>query len=92
MAFDKKALVRFAESFMGANDVKSLYFYATNDAAAVVAAAGYFNDARTRLSPGDVIICSLDVDGTRDTRNYTMNAVPSSGNVTTTLGTATAAA
>lgn len=91
MAYDKKALVRFAESFLGANDVKSLYFYATNDDAATVATAGYFNEARARLKPGDVIICSLDVDGTRGTRTYVMNAVPGTGNVTTTLGAATAA-
>lgn len=91
MALDSKALVRLGESFMGANNVKQLFFYASNDTAAQIATAGYFNNDRKRLQPGDVIICSIDVDGTRDTRNYVMNAVPASGNVTVTLGTATAA-
>jgi len=92
MAHDPKALVRFAESFMGANAVVSLYFYGSNHTAAEIATAGFFNADRYRLKPGDVITCSIDVDGTRDTRQFVMNAVPASGDVTVTEGSARASA
>lgn len=91
MAFNSKALCRMGESFVGATNVKSCFFYATSDAAAAVAAAGYFNNARDKLRVGDVIIASLDTGGAPDARTYVVASVPASGDVTVTLGKATAA-
>lgn len=54
------------------------YFHATDNLAAIKA-AGYFNDARNLLSPGDAIVFSANgaaVD------IVTINAVPATGNVT----------
>lgn len=92
MAHDPKALVRLGESFMGANQVTALYFYATNHTAAEVATAGFFNADRHRLKVGDVILASIDVDGTRATRTYVAQTVPATGDITVTLSVATAAA
>lgn len=42
----------------------SLWSYATNDALAVVIAAGYFNEAASILNVGDLIYAAMDLDGT----------------------------
>lgn len=57
--------------------------YATNDTKAEVMAAGYFNDARLDLSVGSIIEVSHDNDGTPAFHRLMVNAVPSSGNITT---------
>lgn len=92
MALTPKSLVRIAQTALAANSVTSLFFYVTNDPAATVETAGYFNDIRNRLKKGDVILVSLDLDGTSALRTYVVQSSPGTGNVTITLGTATAAA
>ncbi|CAN7376314.1 hypothetical protein LJR231_002263 [Phyllobacterium sp. LjRoot231] len=52
----------------GAN--RSLHAYVTNDDTAAVITAGYFNSLAGRLKTGDIIMCSLDLDGTPMLRNY----------------------
>lgn len=71
-------------------EVSSTYQYATDDAAATVEAAGYFNSARSRLVKGDVIIARMAMAGTPIVKVYIATAVPSTGNVTIALA-ATAA-
>ena len=68
----------------------STWHYATNDLASAVEAAGFFNDMRNSASVGDIIIASLDLDGTPVLKNYMFTAVPASGNVTVALQTTTA--
>ena len=48
----------------GAASVKKLHFYVTNDDRAAVETNGYFDTAAERFQTGDVIICSMDLDGT----------------------------
>lgn len=51
-----------------------LHHYATNDTAAVVEAAGYFDALAASIGKGDLIIASLDVDGTPASRTYIVAA------------------
>ena len=92
MAFDQKALVAIGGQSRARKQVPAgsgatsegasalwSYFHAS-DNLATVKGAGYFNDARNQLSPGDVIMFSANgaaVDF------ITLNAVPQTGNVTT---------
>lgn len=68
----------------------SLFLYATDDAAATVEAAGYFNSARGILSKGDRIDAVMAASGTPATKSYVVTASPATGNVTVALATATA--
>lgn len=52
-----------------------LHGYVTNDDTAAVIAAGYFNSIGARLKKGDIIMCSLDNDGTPMLRNYLVSNV-----------------
>lgn len=54
----------------GAGSVKSIWHYATNDTDTQVEGAGYFNSAYTNFAQGDLIMCSLDVDGTPEVKHY----------------------
>lgn len=47
-----------------------LWHYMTNDDGATVIAANYFNGAAAYLGKGDVIIGSLDIDGTPTLKNF----------------------
>ncbi|OCC01840.1 hypothetical protein BA190_26880 [Labrys sp. WJW] len=67
--------------------------YATNDAAATVETAGYFNAARDagRVSKGDIILATMVNAGTPVLKAYVVTAAPvPTGNVTIALA-ATAA-
>jgi hypothetical protein len=68
----------------------SVFSYATDDAAAVVEAAGYFNDARSRLTVGSIIFASMVLGGTPVLKSLIVTAVPATGNVTVALQTTTA--
>ena len=93
MAFDKRALARAATSQVAAGKVRSMFFYATADAAAAVVTAGYFNDARDQLSVGDLIIAQCLIDGSPpDTQLVRVLTVPATGNVTTSANTGAAGA
>jgi hypothetical protein len=70
-------------------NVKNKYFYASNDTAATVEGAGYFNSAAGLLNVGDQIDCSLDVDGTPVRKDYIVSANTGSA-VTITLQSSTA--
>lgn len=77
MAFDQKGLARVQSTGsvgVGAGSVKSVCHYATNDDAAAVQAAGYFDPAAGILVVGDVIIASLDLDGAPALKIYMVTA------------------
>lgn len=55
----------------GATSSKGIYHYATNDADTVVETDGYFDDIDgDPLGVGDLILASLDVDGTPEVKVY----------------------
>lgn len=69
----------------------SSFVYATDDAAAVVEAAGYFNAARGLMTVGSIIQAVMAIGGgTPVHKNYVVTAVPNSGNVTIAIQTVTA--
>lgn len=96
MSLSTKSLVRIAQvtvgSTAGAAQGKqaSKWFYATDDAAATVETAGYFNNARAQLAVGDIIEATMVNGGTPVTKTYVATAVPASGNVTVVLQATTA--
>jgi hypothetical protein len=74
MAYDAEGLV--SVSVGGAvgtapGNRKNIYHYATNDADTVVETDGYFDGILgDGLNVGDIIIASLDVDGTPEIKMY----------------------
>jgi hypothetical protein len=88
MAYSARSLVAFGETvIVGKTDGTTSeskvfqYAYATEDAPAVVEAAGYFNNARVKLSKGSIILASMTNAGTPAFKAYIVTASPSSGNV-----------
>lgn len=88
MSFSEKSLVRVTQAARGntsgattGGNMNSLFLYATDDAFATVATAGYFNNARGNLTVGDQILVSA---ASNKGGLYTVTAVPASGNVTVT--------
>lgn len=71
MAFAATGLQLFAKGGAlgsGAGSVASIWHYVTNDADTVVEAGGYFDT--TAMAKGDIVIASLDVDGTPESKMY----------------------
>ena len=62
-----------------------LLLYASDDAAATVEVAGYFNGARPFLRKGDIILATMANSGTPVTKQYVVTAVPATGNVTVAI-------
>lgn len=88
MAFKPRSLVLLSSS-PHTQDTPSqkIHHYATADAAATVTTAGYFNDARYKLSVNDLIICMCVVGGTGVLVYAKVTAAPAAGNVTVTSNT-----
>lgn len=57
-----------------AGSMRAKHCYVTNDDAATVETAGYFNALAGRLKVGDQIDCSLDIDGTPALRSYIVSS------------------
>lgn len=79
MAYNEKALrVKFGEGATGASvDGKNFFrlaSYITEDAPAVVEAAGYFNAAASRLPKGTVIMAVMDFAGAVEFKQYVVSA------------------
>lgn len=91
MTFSPKSLARRNQVPIGsaagaAKAAQSSSFdYATDDAAATVEAAGYFNNARAFLSVGDKIDAVMAASGTPVRKGYVVTVVPTTGNVTVAL-------
>ncbi len=89
MAFDRKGLFRVSHLGSvgtGAGSVKSLHTFHTNDDAATVETAGYFNDQVKQFALGDIILAVLDLDGTMVMKSYVVSALTATV-VTITVGT-----
>ena len=77
MAFDAEGLIQFnsggAEAGEGGTliGVKKLWHYVTDDADTVVEADGYFDN--TEMGIGDILIASLDLDGTPEVKMYVVS-------------------
>ena len=82
MALDIRQLKRYNTITLMGNRQVSWYNYGTNDTAAEVVAAGYWNNARDTVKVGDCVDAIIDVDGTPDRIAFRFTAVPSTGNVT----------
>lgn len=92
MAFNIRSLVLVASTPVGTNDAVNWYKYAAADAAATVATAGYFNDARSKLKVNDAIDIMAVATGTGDQLRVTVTAAPATGNVTVAVDPEAAAA
>lgn len=82
MALSKQSLVLMCASPIASGKVIKRWFYATNDAVATIATAGYFNGVRDRLTVNDVIEVVAVADGTCDRVVYKVATVPASADVT----------
>jgi len=76
MAFDSNKLVAVASgpSPTVGSTGSVLAMYATNDTAAIIETAGYFNGAATDLSVGSMIYAAIDLDGTPAHKSYLVSA------------------
>lgn len=63
-------------SLAGSN--RTLHAYVTNDTAAQVETSDYFLSLYERLKVGDLLLASIDMDGTPTVQLYVFNAVSSS--------------
>nr|WP_319389271.1 hypothetical protein [uncultured Cohaesibacter sp.] len=70
-----KRIVSVGAIGTGSGSVKSLCSYHTNDDAAAVETAGYFNGLAPDLQKGDIILAGLDLDGAPKLKNYIVTAV-----------------
>lgn len=91
MVFCPRSLVRHNETPVGSaagtpnrNQI-SQFIYATDDAAALVEASGYFNAARGGLTSGSTIDAVTAVSGAPIGKQYVVLAVPPTGDVTVSL-------
>lgn len=64
-------------SVAGSN--RNLHVYITNDDAAALETSDYFLGIYNRLKVGDVLIASIDLDGSRNVRMYVFDTVSSAG-------------
>jgi hypothetical protein len=67
MAYDASGLVKFGGGgtiSTGEGSQKSVLAYATNDTSGTVEGANYFDGAADLLVAGDLILASMDIDGT----------------------------
>ena len=53
----------------------TLWHYKTEDVKTVVATSGYFNDVANILNVGDMIVTSLDINGTLTTSLFVVASV-----------------
>lgn len=99
MAYDKNVAPLLRQNIQGyygdasarADSVKYAYSYVTNDAAATVEVANYF-DAETQLQKGDVIQAVMAVGTTPVFKNYVVLTGIGSGDAHNTIGLATGTA
>lgn len=96
MSYCAKALHRVSQSMVGSttgtakSNLISDWRYGTDDAAATVETAGYFNAERAALKAGDTIRASMALGGTPVFKIYVVTAAPATGNVTIALQATTA--
>lgn len=85
MAYDSQGLKLISDGgAVGATpgNVKNVYAYASNDTAATIEGAGYFNGAKDHVKTGDLVVVSGDNDGAPFAKAY---AVTSNDSTTVTV-------
>ncbi len=84
MAYKDGSLVLIGSAPLstGIGNAKSMYLYVTDDAVATVIASGYFNNARNRLSKGDLIEIASAQATTPVPSRCIVTAVPASADIT----------
>jgi hypothetical protein len=93
MALALRSLALYASVPHSTTGRTDFFKYATPDAVATVIAAGYFNDARTKLKVNDVIDAVCVVGGVGDRVSLLVTAAPQvTGNVTVAVNTDATAA
>ena len=55
----------------------TLWHYKTADAKTTVAASGYFNDVANIFNVGDLIVASMAITGTMETKIYVVSSIES---------------
>ncbi len=55
----------------------TLWHYKTADAKATVSASGYFNDVANIFNVGDLIVTSMSITGTMETKIYVVSSIES---------------
>ncbi len=81
MALDTTALTSVAPGSAlaaGSSPVR-IWHYITNDTLSDVAGSNYFNNASDRLTAGDLILVSADLDGTQAGQGYIVKSNASPG-------------
>jgi hypothetical protein len=93
MAFDQAGLRRTTHRGAvgnGDGSVTSSWAYDTNDTAAVVEAANYFNTAAPQFAKGDTIDAVMVRGGTPVRKSYVVTSATAAATVVVALQTATA--
>ena len=73
------ALVKSKLCVVGSGGDNSIHLYTTNDADTVVETADYFLGSYTSLRVGDWIMANIDMDGTPESKIYTVLTSTSAG-------------
>lgn len=73
--FGFKTITHIGSAAGAAGSNRSLHAYVTNDDAAAVETTSYFDGIAERLKVGDIIMVSLDMDGTPAGRNYVVSGI-----------------
>jgi len=77
MSFDWNNIKRMSHGpsvGVGGSSVKSLWMFSSNDDISAVETTGYFNTAVNEMRVGDIIMATLDLDGTPVGKNYLVSA------------------
>ncbi|WFS02212.1 hypothetical protein [Rhizobium tumorigenes] len=85
MAHDKLRLRRYNSVTLSSNRQIHFFNYATDNTAAEMLTAGYFNASRAALTVGSMIDAVIDVDGTMDNVRCRVTAVPADGTSNVTV-------
>ncbi|MEO4045235.1 hypothetical protein AAFN47_26890 [Hoeflea sp. CAU 1731] len=72
-----KTITHIGTTTGAAGSNRALHAYLTNDDAAAVETSDYFNDLSDRLKVGDIILASLDLDGSPALKNYIVTDITS---------------
>jgi hypothetical protein len=92
MAFDLKGWRRGPDMGaigFGAGSMKSKHFYVTNDDAATIQTANYFNPLAAQVSRGDVFEVSVNIATAPVSKSYVVTSAQGAAVVTVALQTTT---
>ena len=85
MAHDTLALRRSSSITLSKNRLIHFFHYASDDTAAQIMTAGYFNASRAALTAGSIIECVCEVNPAAYRIVLRVFAAPATGNVTVVI-------